>query len=272
MRSLEPAFRATMLLVPPTRDIMLAIGADLDPAAAYQARRGFREGLGRALRGELESLYKAHAVTGSFSPDAASAGHRALRNTALGLLTMADGPDGIGRLRAHYEQATNMTDTMAAIGNFSEVDAPDRDAVLKHFFKRWKKDALVLDKWFSVQAYSPLHGTAAFVSELMQHPQFSMKNPNRVRAVLGAFAGGNPVQFNAADGKGYKLLADRVLELDGFNSLMAARLLGNFEMWRKMEPKRQKAARRELQRVASAKNLSRDVFEIAGKMLKDPEN
>ena len=165
-----------------------------------------------------------------------------------------------------------MTDSMAALDGFSEIDAPERDTVLQAFYKRWKKDALVLDKWFSVQARSPVHGTAAFVAELTQHPQFSIKNPNRVRAVLGAFASGNPVQFNAADGKGYKLLADTVLELDSFNSLMAARLLGNFEMWRMMEPKRQKAARRELQRVSSAKNLSRDVYEIAGKMLKDPEN
>ena len=270
--SLEPAFRATMLIVPATRDIMLAIGADVDPKAAYKARRGFRESLGNALRSELESLYGAHAVKGEFSPDADSAGRRALRNAALGLLTIADGGDGVGRLRDHFKHATNMTDSMAALDGFSEIDAPERDAVLAAFYKRWKKDALVLDKWFSVQARSPVHGTAAFVAELTGHTQFSMKNPNRVRAVLGAFAGGNPVQFNAADGKGYKLLADTVLELDGFNSLMAARLLGNFEMWRMMEPKRQKSARRELQRVSSAKNLSRDVYEIAGKMLKDPEN
>jgi aminopeptidase N len=165
-----------------------------------------------------------------------------------------------------------MTDCMAALEIFGEVETPARDAVLKSFYNRWKKDALVLDKWFSLQARSPIHGTAAFVAELTKHPLFSMRNPNRVRAVLGAFAMGNPVQFHARDGKGYQLIADAVLELDAFNALMAARLLNSFEMWRMLEPARQDAARRELERVASTKNLSRDVYEIAGKMLKDPEN
>jgi aminopeptidase N len=270
--SLEPHFRAAMLMIPSARDIALAIGSDIDPEAIYQARRAFRENLGKALKTELETVYAAHAVEGDYSPDAASAGKRALRNAALGLLTVAGGRSAVPRLRDHYKQSTNMTDAMAALELFGEVDAPAREAVLQSFYKRWRKDPLVLDKWFSTQARSPLHGTPQFVTELTQHPQFSMKNPNRVRAVIAAFAGGNPLQFNAADGKGYKLVADAVLELDGFNSLMAARLLGNFEMWRMLEPVRQKAARKQLDRVAGAKNLSRDVFEIAGKMLKDPEN
>ena len=219
---------------------MLAIGTDVDPKAVYKARRGFRESLGNALGSGLEPALPSARHGRASSPDADSAGHRALRNAALGLLTIAVAAAGAGRLRDHFERATNMTDSMTALDYFSEVDAPEREAVLKAFYKRWKKDALVLDKWFSVQARSPVHGTAEFVTELTGHPQFSMKNPNRVRAVLGAFAGGNPVQFNAADGKGYKLLADTVLELDGFNSLMAARLLGNFEMWRRMEPKDRK--------------------------------
>ncbi|WP_088346619.1 MULTISPECIES: aminopeptidase N [Rhodomicrobium] len=270
--SLEPHFRAAMLMIPSARDIALAIGTDIDPEAIYQARRAFRESLGKALKSELETVYEAHAVAGDYSPDAASAGKRALRNAALSLLTVAGGRSSVPRLRDHYKQATNMTDAMAALELFGEVDAPAREAVLQSFYKRWRKDPLVLDKWFSTQARSPMHGTAEFVAELTRHPQFSMKNPNRVRAVIAAFAGGNQLQFNAADGKGYKLVADAVLELDGFNSLMAARLLGNFEMWRMLEPTRQKAARKQLERVAAAKNLSRDVFEIAGKMLKDPEN
>ncbi len=269
---LEPAFRAAMLRIPTVRDIALAIGADIDPAAIYQARRAFRESLGRALKSELQTIYDTNETPGGYTPDAASAGKRALRNAALGLLTMAGGRSAVARLRNHYKHATNMTDAMAAIENFGEVDAPAREAVLNSFYKRWKKDALVLDKWFSTQARSPIHGTPDFVGELIRHPQFSMKNPNRVRAVIAAFSGGNPAQFNAPDGKGYKLLADAVLELNGFNSLMAARLLGNFEMWRMLEPTRQKAARGQLDRVAGAKNLSRDVYEIAGKMLKDPEN
>jgi aminopeptidase N len=269
--SLEPAFRALMLGTPSQRDIALAIGSNIDPDAIYKARRAFREHLGEALKAELEEIYERSAVTGGYSPDAESCGKRALRNSALALLSIGGAKKAVSRLKEHYKQAANMTDAMAALEIFNEVDAPAREAALKSFYKTWKGDALVLDKWFSVQARSPLHGTPEFVGALIEHPQFSMKNPNRVRAVLGAFAAGNPVQFNAADGKGYKLIADAVLELDRFNSLIAARLLGNFEMWRALEPKRQKAARRQLERVAGAKSLSRDVFEIAEKMLKDPD-
>src|SRR4029450_13610062 len=122
--------------------------------------------LGNALRSELEVLYETHAHDGEFSPDAESAGRRALRNAALSLLTAADGKEGIVRLCEHFERATNMNDCMAALENFSEAPAPERQIVLKSFYKRWKKDPLVLDKWFSTQARSPVHGTAALVTEL----------------------------------------------------------------------------------------------------------
>src|SRR5690606_21007028 len=127
-------------------------------------------------------------------------GKRALRNAALNLLTAAGGRSALSRLRDHYKNAANMTDAMAALEIFGDVESPAREAVLKSFYRAWRKDALVLDKWFSVQARSAMHGTAAAVGELAKHPQFSLKNPNRVRAVYGAFAMGNPVQFNAADG------------------------------------------------------------------------
>jgi aminopeptidase N len=164
-----------------------------------------------------------------------------------------------------------MTDEMAALSIYGSVESPAREAVLNSFYRKWKKNPLVLDKWFAAQAASPLHGTADCVAELMQHREFSMKNPNRVRAVVGAFAGRNLIQFNAPDGKGYRIVADAVLELDKFNPLMAARLLGSFELWRMFEPKRQEAARKQLERVARAKPLSRDVYEIAGKILDVPE-
>jgi aminopeptidase N len=184
---------------------------------------------------------------------------------------MAGGRYAIPRLRDHYKQATNMTDTMVALRLFSEQDTPVRQQVMDSFYRRWKNDALVLDKWFAVQAWAPLPGTLDRVKELMQHPQFSMTNPNRVRSVVGAFAMGNPVAFHTPDGSGYKLLTDVVLELNGFNPLMAARLLNAFETWRMLEPKRQKAAKKALERVRGADNLSRDVFEIASKMLEEPK-
>jgi aminopeptidase N len=270
--SLEPAFRAMMLHVPTSRDIALAIGSNIDPEAIHAARLAFRQSLGKTLKPALEKLYQTNAVSGAYAPDAESVGKRSLRGAALSLLTLAGGRSAVSRVKDHYKQAANMTEAMEALNIFGEVDAPAREAVLTSFYKRWKNDALVLDKWFAVQVRSPVHGTAELVAQLKSHPQFSMKNPNRVRAVLGSFAAGNMRQFNAPDGSGYKIVADAVLELDGFNALMAARLLSNFEMWRMLEPKRQKAARKQLDRVAAAKKLSRDVYEIAAKMLSEPEN
>jgi aminopeptidase N len=266
--SLEPAFRALALGIPGFRDVALSLGENIDPVAIYQARQRLMAGLGAALKGPLESIYETYAVKGPYKPDADGVGKRSLRNRALTLLTAAGARGAATRLRDHYKTATNMTDAMAALSIYNDVDLPARAVVLKSFFRTWKKDPLVLDKWFQIQAFSALHGTPELIAELTRHPLFSMQNPNRVRAVLAAFAMGNPVQFAAADGKGFKLVADSVLELDGFNPLMAARLLSSFEMWRLYEPKRQKAAQKQLERVAGTKKLSRDVYEIASKMLK----
>jgi aminopeptidase N len=267
---LEPAFRAEMLALPSEYDVAMALGTDLDPEAIYKARRAFRENLGRALKTQLTGIYDANQATGDYSPDAASVGKRSLRNAALALLTMAGGRIAIPRLRDHYKQAANMTDSVAALRLFAELDTPARQAALDAFYRRWKNDHLVLDKWFAVQAISPLPGAADRVRALLEHPQFAMTNPNRVRSVIGAFSG-NLVHFHAPDGSGYRLITDAVLELNGFNPLMGARLLSAFEIWRMLEPQRQKAARAALERVSGADNLSRDVFEIASKMLGEPE-
>jgi aminopeptidase N len=250
----------------------MALGGDIDPEAIHQARRAFREALGKSLKEPLQAIYDAYATPGEYSPDPKSVGRRTLRIAALSLLTMGGGRYAIPRLRDHYKQATNMTDTMIALRLFTEQDTPARQQVLDSFYRRWKNDALVLDKWFAVQASSPLPGTLDRVKELLKHPQFSMTNPNRVRSLIAAFAMGNPVHFHAPDGSGYQLLTDAVLELNGFNPLMGARLLSAFETWRMLEPKRQKAARKALEKVRGAENLSRDVFEIASKMLGEPEN
>jgi aminopeptidase N len=270
-KRLEPAFRAQMLALPGFRDLILAIGENVDPAAIYAAIMAMRRSLGKSLKTQLEAVYESEITGGPYSPDAESAGKRALRNAALGLLSATGTRSALKRLRMHYKNAANMTDEMAALSIFGSVDSPAREAVLKSFYSKWKNNPLVLDKWFAAQAASPLHGTADCVSELMQHREFSMKNPNRVRAVVGVFASRNLIQFNAPDGKGYRLVADAVLELDKFNPLVAARILGSFELWRMYEPRRQEAARKQLERVAREKSLSRDVYEIAGKMLDVPE-
>jgi aminopeptidase N len=269
--SLEPAFRAEMLVLPIENAIAMALGGDIDPEAIYKARRAFRESLGKTLKDVSQTIYDRYEVKGEYSPDPESVGRRTLRNGALGLLTMAGGRYAIPRLREHYRQAANMTDSVVALRLFTEQDTPVRQTVMDSFYRRWKNDHLVLDKWFALQASSPLPGTLGRVKELLEHPQFSMTNPNRVRSVIGAFAMGNPAQFHAPDGSGYELLTDAVLELNGFNPLMGARLLSAFETWRMLEPKRQALARKALERVRGGENLSRDVFEIASKMLGEVE-
>jgi aminopeptidase N len=195
--TLDPAFRAEMLALPGENDIAMAIGEDIDPAAIHKARRAFRESLGKSMKDVLAVAYDKYAVEGDYSPDPESVGKRALRNAALSLLTMAGGRYAIPRLRDHFKQATNMTDTMVALRLFVEQDTPERPKALDSFYRRWKGDALVLDKWFAVQVSSPLPGTLDRVKELMQHPQFAMTNPNRVRSVIGAFAMGNSMRQTA---------------------------------------------------------------------------
>lgn len=267
---LEPAFRAEMLVLPSEHAIAMTIGADLDPQAIYTARHAFRQSLGRALKTELQAVYDDNAIEGAYKPDPESVGRRALRNAALSLLTIAGGRAALGRLREHYKTAGNMTDSMAALRLFTELEGTARQSALDAFYRRWKKDALVLDKWFAVQAVAPAPGTIERVRELLKHPQFDMTNPNRVRSVMGAFSG-NLVHFNDPSGAGYKLVSDAVLQLNAFNPLMAARLLSAFETWRMLEPVRRGRAKDALERVRGAENLSRDVFEIVGKMLSEPE-
>ena len=145
--------------------------------------------------------------------------------------------------------------------------AQPHPGAFEHFYKRWKDDHLVIDKWFTLQATSALQGTLATVKRLTKHPLFSMHNPNKVRSLVGAFATGNAVHFNRPDGTGYAFVADRVLELDGFNPQIAARMCGAFRSWRTLEPVRRKLAKAALMGIARQDGLSRDVFEIVSKTL-----
>jgi aminopeptidase N len=173
----------------------------------------------------------------------------------------------ITRLARHYRQSDNMTDQTAALALLADHSGPEREKVLADFYKRWKDDHVVIDRWFAVQAASSLPDTPERVALLKQHELFSMTNPNKVRALVGSFAGVNMLAFNRPDGAGYKLVADTVLELDSFNPSVAARLLGAFRSWRTLEPKRRRLAKRSLDRIARKKELSRDVFEIVSKTL-----
>jgi aminopeptidase N len=265
--ALDDAFIAQLLSLPDESDIAQEIGKGVDPDAILAARRQAKRTIGTTLADKLAARYLKLDSRARYSPDAKSSGRRALRNSCLDLLAAIGNADNFHRAFVQFENADNMTDRMAALGVLSQHAVPERERALNAFEMRYRSDLLVLDKWFSVQARIPEPEALERVRKLMTHPAFSMTNPNRLRALIGVFAAGNPSQFNRADGEGYKFVADTVLGLDSKNPQVAARLLSSFKSWRALEPVRRAAAERELKRVAETPGLSPDVADIAGRSL-----
>ena len=265
---LEPAYRAELLKLPTQADVARIIGKNVDPALVHRAHRALMKLIGKTLGDQLEDLYAEMDETGPFSPDAESAGRRALRNAALTLLTTRGTPADIARLTRHYANASNMTDRAHALFVLTSYrGGAEAKRALVDFYENWQTDNVVIDTWFAAQAQAPLAGTLSRVKALTRHPLFSLTAPNKVRALIGTFASTNPVQFNRPDGAGYAFLADQVLALDRMNPQIAARLLGALRSWRTLESGRRGKARKALQRIARTKPLSPDVLEIASRVL-----
>ncbi|WP_347334856.1 aminopeptidase N C-terminal domain-containing protein, partial [Ralstonia pseudosolanacearum] len=207
---------------------------------------------------------------GPYTPDAVSAGKRALRNIALGYLAEAESAEALALAEQQYASAASMTDRMGALAALVNSYAPGREAALADFYTRFADDALVIDKWFALQAMQPGAAgkpTLATVRALMAHPAFTLRNPNRARALIFSFCSGNPAQFHAADGSGYAFWAEQVLALDAINPQVSARLARSLDRWRKYVPALREAMHDALKRVAAHPSLSRDVREIVGKAL-----
>jgi aminopeptidase N len=263
----DDAFAAQVMALPSETDIAREIGSDIDPDAVLAARRTLRASLGRRIADTLEAVYAARASSDSYSPDAQSAGRRALRNAALDLLAACDPERGAVLATRQFETADNMTDRFAALATLSVIPGEARENALAEFARRYSGDPLVLDKWFALQAAIPEGGTLDRVRGLMGHEAFSLANPNRTRSLIGSFAMGNLSQFHRADGAGYAFLADIVLTLDGTNPQVAARLLGSFRTWRSLEPVRRGLAEAQLRRIADRNSLSPDVSDIVVRSL-----
>jgi aminopeptidase N len=264
---LEPAYLAEMLRLPSESDVAREIARNVDPGAIHAARRQLVRLVGTQIGDDLERLYQKHAGRGPFSPDAASAGRRALRNVVLSLLVARDTPADRKRLVEHFKRAGNMTDEAQALYLIAASRLPERQEILGQFHERWKGDHLVIDTWFAAQAIVPEPSTLERVESLMKNPLFALTMPNKVRALIGNFAMGNPSQFNRPDGAGYRFVGAQVLAIEKFNPQIAARLLNAFRSWRALEPERRRQARKVLQGIAKTDGLSRDVFEIASKMI-----
>jgi aminopeptidase N len=265
--ALEPAFAALALTLPSEADIARDIGKDIDPDAIFAARWHLRGVLGLKLGPVLRETYRNMRDDGPFSPDAASAGRRALKNAALDLVAASGAASAIALAARQYHDATNMTDRVAALATLSIHPAPERQAALDDFYRRYSAEPLIIDKWFSLQAAIPDAATLDRVRALLGHPAFSATNPNRMRALIGSFAQMNQTQFNRADGAGYEFLVNVALGLDPRNPQVAARLMTAFRSWRALEPVRRGRAEAALKRLAAVPTLSRDVKDIVERSL-----
>ena len=265
--TLEPAFIALALTLPGESDLAREIGRDVDPDAIFAARAALRAVVGDHLAGPLFDHYRRLSESRPYTPDAAGAGRRALRNVCLDLLVATGRPDAVSLAAQQYQAADNMTDRMAALSTLSLRDVPERTAALDDFYTRYGDNPLIVDKWFTLQATIPEPATLDRVKALTGHAAFSFANPNRVRALIHAFALANPKEFNRTDGAGYDFIADTVLALDRKNPQLAARLLSALKSWRMLEPGRRAMAEKALQRVAAAPAPSPDVADIVQRAL-----
>ncbi|HET7200941.1 MAG TPA: DUF3458 domain-containing protein, partial [Burkholderiales bacterium] len=261
----DPAFAAEMLALP-SESYVAEQMAVVDPDAIHAVRDEIRRRLALALKDELLRIYRDYEVPRPYSPDASSAGRRALRNAALGFLMELDEAGMRALCVRQFETADNMTDAFAALGRLANCDCPERPPSLDAFYRKWKDEPLVVDKWLSVQSASRLPSALADTKRLMAHPAFSLRNPNKVYALLGAFRG-NQVRFHARDGSGYAFLADQVIALDAINPQVAARMARGLDRWRKFDAQRQSHSRAALERIRDAKGISKGVLEIATRAL-----
>lgn len=266
--ALDPALRALALTLP-AEGYLAEFVDPIEPEQLHAARQALRLTLSRALRPELEACYAQLTETGAYSPDAASAGRRRLRNLCLSYLIACEDQPAYQLALRQYEQAGNMTDSLAALQALVNSDCPQREAVLEDFYSRWQHDTLVVDKWLSLQATAARADTLERVQALTGHPAFSLSNPNKVYALLRAFAQGNPVGFHQASGAGYRFIGEQIRTLDGRNPQVASRLAAAFTDWRRYNPTRQAGMRTELEKMRDAAGVSRDLYEIAARSLGD---
>jgi aminopeptidase N len=262
----DPALLAQALTLP-TETYLGEMMEVIDPEAIHEVREFMRRDLAGRLREEFRRIHAANAPTGPYGIEPTEVGRRSLRNLCLAYLMTLDDRETLDGCLEQFRTGDNMTDVITALGCLANREAPERGEALEAFYRKWREDPLVIDKWFTLQATSRLPGTLEEVKRLTAHPAFNIKNPNRVRSLIGAFAQGNPVRFHDGRGDGYRFLADRVLEVNRLNPQVAARLVQPLSRWRRYDEDRRSLMQAELERIAAAPQLSRDVYEIVIKSL-----
>ncbi|TWJ19774.1 aminopeptidase N [Geobacter argillaceus] len=265
-RTGDRAFQAEALTLP-TEAYLAEMLTEIEPTAIHAARQFVRRTLAASLRGEFLAVRAACRPKGPYRPDDGLSGQRRLANLCLGYLAPLEEHSFIDLCVEQYRTADNMTDAMGALIPLASCNCPERELLLAEFYDRWQADRQVVDKWFSLQATAILPDTLPRLTTLLNHPAFELHNPNRFRALVGAFSQGNQVRFHAPDGAGYRFLTDQLLQLIPVNPQVAARLLAPLTRWRRFDANRQQLMKIELERIRSMKDLPRDVYEVVTKSL-----
>jgi aminopeptidase N len=241
----------------------------IDPDLLHRARLFVRRELAMRLRQEFIDIYRKNCEQGPYTITPEAMGRRSLKNICLSFLMAPDpvAPESLALCLAQYRAGSNMTDVVAALSALANYPGPEREDVLEDFYNTWKSDPLVMDKWLILQATSSLETSLERVKALLHHPAFSIKNPNKIRSLIGAFCSGNHVRFHDGSGAGYEFLTEQLITIDRFNAQIAARMVSPFINWRKYEPNRQRLMKTQLEHLAAQEHLSNDLYEIVKKSL-----
>ncbi|WP_421937557.1 aminopeptidase N [Phenylobacterium sp.] len=262
----DEAFKALLLSLPAETDLAL-LRSPVDPAAIHDAREALRRRIALHLHDELRRLHTGLQDLGEFSPDAAGAGRRALRNAALDLLSATGRHEVADIASGHYHAALNMTDAIGGLNALMNIGGPAFEEALAHFFEKFKDEPLVVDKWFALQGRDPSELAIGRILGLTAHPAFDSRNPNRLRALVSSFANFNPARFHDPSGAGYRFLADQIIAVDRFNPMTAARLVDPLGGWKRLKPELGSLMKAELERIVAVEGLSKNVYELATRAL-----
>jgi len=264
----DPALRALALSLP--AEAYLAEQVDeIDPASIHAARQQLRQAIAAALHEDFFDVWHSADPDPVYLLSAEDMAKRSLQNTAMDYLLELHDDDINDACMRQYQQARNMNQRLAALAGLTRTGAVQAGTALDDFYQRWHHDPLVLDKWFALQASAPLPGTLETISTLLQHPDFEIRNPNRVRSVIGSFTQLNALYFHTPSGAGYQLLSDLLLQLDPINPQTTARLAQAFTNWRKFEPVRRQKMKSVLQDIAARDTLSKDLSDVMSRSLKE---
>ncbi|MFO1397923.1 MAG: aminopeptidase N [Burkholderiales bacterium] len=264
----DPALLA-LALMPPASSYVAALQPVLDVDGVVAASTFIMRDLATSLRSEFERVYRERRVHGPYAPTPDQSGSRRLANTCLAYLARIDDDAARALVVAHYDAADNMTDSLSALAALRDSVSAERDALYGRFEARWRDEPLVLDKWFAQEAQSLRADALPRVQQLLAHPRYNARNPNRVRSLVGAFTLRNFARFNDATGAGYNFAADQVLALDATNPQLAATIAGAFNLWKRFPEPRRGLQQAAMQRIAAMPGLSPDVTEVVTRTLAD---